>query len=52
MAAQGGHASVYHGSISPRQHPMPAPLLRLHKRLKQSMDPAGILNPGRLSPDF
>ncbi|MGN8197542.1 glycolate oxidase subunit GlcE [Salinisphaera sp. RV14] len=52
VAAHGGHASVYRGAISPRQHPMPAPLLRLHKRLKQSMDPAGILNPGRFCPDF
>jgi glycolate oxidase FAD binding subunit len=29
-------------------HPLPAPLLALHRRLKHSFDPAGILNPGRM----
>ncbi|MBS0597511.1 MAG: glycolate oxidase subunit GlcE, partial [Proteobacteria bacterium] len=32
--------------------PMPAPLARIHAQLKQAFDPAGILNPGRLSLDF
>jgi glycolate oxidase FAD binding subunit len=29
-----------------------APLDRIHKALKQEFDPAGIFNPGRMSPDF
>lgn len=33
-------------------HPLPAPLYQLHRRLKRAFDPAGILNPGRLHPDF
>ena len=31
---------------------LPAPLLALHQRLKKSFDPHGILNPGRLYPEF
>lgn len=33
-------------------HPLPEALMQLHKRVKQAMDPAGILNPGRLYPDL
>jgi glycolate oxidase FAD binding subunit len=33
-------------------HPLPATLHELHRRLKAVFDPAGILNPGRLYPDF
>jgi len=32
--------------------PLTQPSLRLHQRLKQAFDPAGILNPGRLYPDW
>lgn len=32
--------------------PLPPPLAALHRRLKQSFDPAGILNPGRLYAEF
>lgn len=46
--AFGGHATVYRGDITPRQHPLPRALLAVHRRLKTAMDPAGILNPGRL----
>ena len=28
------------------------PLLKLQQRIKHAMDPAGILNPGRLYPDL
>jgi glycolate oxidase FAD binding subunit len=28
--------------------PLPAPVLRLHRSLKQVFDPAGILNRGRM----
>jgi glycolate oxidase FAD binding subunit len=29
-----------------------APSMNIHKRLKQSFDPAGIFNPGRLYPEL
>lgn len=48
----GGHASVYRGNASPRFHPLGESLLALQARLKRSLDPAGILNPGRLYPEF
>jgi glycolate oxidase FAD binding subunit len=48
----GGHASIYRGDASPRFHPLPRRLLAVHRRVKQSLDPAGILNRGRLYPEF
>jgi glycolate oxidase FAD binding subunit len=50
----GGHATLFRAmdhSI-PAFHPLPAPLMRLHQRLKQTFDPAGVLNPGRLYPEL
>ena len=46
----GGHALLFRGADRHGQvfHPLQAPLLRLHRKLKQSMDPHGILNPGRM----
>jgi glycolate oxidase FAD binding subunit len=32
--------------------PLPPPLLALHRALKARFDPRGILNRGRLYPDF
>ena len=32
--------------------PLAKELARLHRELKQSFDPAGILNPRRLYPEF
>lgn len=52
VAAHGGHASVYRGEATPRQHPLPGPLLGVQQRLKHSMDPGRIFNPGRLCPQF
>jgi glycolate oxidase FAD binding subunit len=51
-AARGGdgHATLIrrgHARIA-AFHPLPEALMQLHKRVKQAMDPAGILNPGRL----
>jgi len=46
----GGHATLFRGQerATPAFHPLPDALLQLHRRLKQTFDPAGILNPGRL----
>ncbi len=52
--AAGGHATLFRGGDRNAEvfHPLPQPLAALHRRLKQSFDPAGILNPGRLYPDL
>jgi glycolate oxidase FAD binding subunit len=52
--AAGGHAMRVRGTAAAHQvsQPLPAPLLALHQRLKKSFDPHGILNPGRLYPEF
>ena len=52
-ANAGGHATLFRGSggTVPAFHPLPPPLLALHRRLKRAFDPKGILNPGRLFPD-
>lgn len=50
----GGHATLFrrgnHGTGA--FHPLPETLMQLHRRVKQAMDPAGILNPGRMYPDL
>jgi glycolate oxidase FAD binding subunit len=52
-ADNGGHATLFrNGDGNEIFHPLPAPLLALHRRLKHSFDPAGILNPGRLYPEL
>ena len=33
-------------------HPLPAPLMKLHQRLKQTFDPHGIFGAGRMYPDL
>jgi glycolate oxidase FAD binding subunit len=49
-----GHATLFRGGKpgTPVFHPLPAALMKLHKRVKQAMDPAGILNPGRMYPEL
>lgn len=50
-AAMGGHAQRFRGGDrSHTFHPLPAPLMKLHRRLKGAFDPKGIFNPGRLYP--
>ncbi len=50
-AKQGGTATAFrHPHDQQIFHPLPAPVLRLQKNLKQKFDPAGIFNPGRLYP--
>jgi glycolate oxidase FAD binding subunit len=53
----GGHAVLYRAPESQRClegafAPLAPPLLALHRRLKKSFDPQGILNPGRLYAEF
>ena len=48
-AGAGGHATLFRrGDSSEVYQPLPEPLMALHRNLKRSFDPKGILNPGRL----
>ncbi|EIJ41290.1 FAD/FMN-dependent dehydrogenase [Beggiatoa alba B18LD] len=51
VATLGGHATLFKNGdrTSDIFHPLPAPLLILHQRLKQQFDPKGILNPQRMA---
>ena len=45
----GGHATLFRGGDRVDVFtPLSAPLLAIHRRLKQEFDPAGIFNPGRM----
>jgi glycolate oxidase FAD binding subunit len=46
----GGHATLFRGGDKSIGvfHPLKPALLKIHKRLKDAFDPAGILNPGRM----
>jgi len=50
----GGHATLFKSTDQSAAifQPLPAPLLKIHQRLKAEFDPAGIFNPGRLYPDL
>lgn len=50
----GGHATLFrHGTrTSAAFHPLPQNVMALHQRIKQTFDPVGILNRGRLYPEF
>jgi glycolate oxidase FAD binding subunit len=50
----GGHATLFraHDRSGAVFQTLPPALMQLHRRLKQSFDPAGILNPGRLYADL
>jgi glycolate oxidase FAD binding subunit len=50
VARVGGYATHFRGCERDGEvfAPLPAPLLRLHRDLKQAFDPGGILNAGRL----
>ncbi len=57
-ARAGGHATLFMAGCAQsaaagcRFDPLKPPLDRIHAKLKKEFDPAGIFNPGRLSPDF
>ena len=54
-AQAGGHATLFRtAQATPgrRFEALAPPLDRIHRELKRQFDPAGIFNPGRLSPDF
>ena len=53
-ARAGGHATLFRGGEKAGGvfHPLPAPLMTLHRRVKATFDPHGILNHGRLYPGF
>ncbi len=53
-AARGGQATVFRGTGPNNEpfHPLPPSLLQLHRRLKQTFDPHGIINRGRMYPEF
>ncbi|HUK04381.1 MAG TPA: glycolate oxidase subunit GlcE [Burkholderiales bacterium] len=53
-ARAGGHATLFRAKDKSAGAfaPLPPLLARLHRELKRSFDPAGILNPGRLYPEF
>lgn len=49
----GGHATMFRGGNKSAGvfQPLSPALMKLHRRLKQAMDPAGVFNPGRMYPD-
>ncbi|WHZ11538.1 MAG: Glycolate dehydrogenase, FAD-binding subunit GlcE [Burkholderiaceae bacterium] len=51
-ARVGGHAVLLRGADKSQGvfAPLPEPLMRIHRGLKRSFDPAGIFNPGRMYP--
>ena len=50
----GGHATLFRGGDRAGAvfHPLSAPLLVLHRRLKDAFDPHGIFNPGRMYQEY
>jgi glycolate oxidase FAD binding subunit len=51
---QGGHATQFRHAdpAVPVFHPLPDAMMQLHQRLKQSFDPHGVFNPGRMYPNL
>ena len=48
VTALGGHATLFVGAGAAIFHPLPSGEEALSRRIKNSFDPANILNPGRL----
>ena len=53
-AQAGGHATLFRAGAKETGAftPLAPALARLHREIKAALDPAGILNPGRLYPEF
>ncbi|MCK9379837.1 MAG: glycolate oxidase subunit GlcE [Sulfuritalea sp.] len=53
-AKAGGHATLFRGGDKNGGvfSPLPPALMEVHRRLKQSFDPYGVFNPGRLYPEL
>jgi glycolate oxidase FAD binding subunit len=53
VAAAGGHATLFRGADKSAGafHPLAPAVAKIHERLKQSFDPAGVFNPGRMYAD-
>jgi glycolate oxidase FAD binding subunit len=49
-ARAGGHATLFRGGDKSVGvfHPLEPAVMKIHRRLKDAFDPAGILNPGRM----
>jgi glycolate oxidase FAD binding subunit len=54
VTAAGGHATLFRGGDRSGAvfQPLQPAMLALHQRLKSTMDPAGIFNPGRMYPEL
>ncbi len=52
--AAGGHATLFrsHESCVDVFHPLEPAMMAIHRRLKAKFDPMGILNPGRMYPQY
>lgn len=52
--AAGGHATLFRSADRPAAPfaPLAPVLARVHREIKAALDPSGILNPGRLYPEF
>jgi glycolate oxidase FAD binding subunit len=50
VSAAGGHATLFRGGDKSAGvfHPLAPAVMKIHQRLKDSFDPAGIFNPGRM----
>jgi glycolate oxidase FAD binding subunit len=48
--AAGGHAALFRGAVDGEEifEPLEPNLFALHQRLAAALDPAGVLNPGRM----
>jgi glycolate oxidase FAD binding subunit len=56
-ARAGGHATLFRGGHGEQRGggvfaPLQPALMEVHRRLKQSFDPYGVFNPGRMYPEF
>ncbi len=56
-ARAGGHATLFRGGHGEQRAggvfaPLPPALMEVHRRLKQSFDPYGVFNPGRMYSEF